>query len=54
MTPREAYVLAINDAAAAIDRFQDIFGWKPGESRNELVCEIRDRVLGMGPPPHDP
>ena len=38
------YELAINDAVVAIDRFQDIYGWQPGESRNRLVCEIRDRV----------
>ena len=43
----EAYALAINDAAVAIDRFQDIIGWQPGKSRNRLVCEIRDRVRGL-------
>ena len=29
---------------ATINRFQDIWSWQPGESRNALVCEIRDRV----------
>lgn len=28
----------------AINIFQDIQSWRPGESRNALVCEIRDKV----------
>ena len=52
VTPNEAYLLAIYDAAVAINRFQDILGWQPGESRNKLVCEIRDRVLGLEAPPN--
>lgn len=44
MTPNEAYALAINDAVVIIDRFQDIIGWQSGESRNRLICEIRDEV----------
>jgi hypothetical protein len=27
-----------------IDIFQDIWSWQPGESRNALVCDIRDKV----------
>jgi hypothetical protein len=29
---------------ATINRFQDLVSWQPGESRNALVCEIRDKV----------
>lgn len=32
------------ECAKAIDLFQDIIGWQEGESRNALVCEIRDRI----------
>ena len=33
-----------NTVYQTIDRFQDIIGWQKGESRNKLVCEIRDKV----------
>jgi hypothetical protein len=29
-----------------IDIFQDVVGWQPGESRNALVADIRDKVEG--------
>lgn len=44
MKDDEIYARAIEDAVNAIDLFQDIVGWQPGESRNALVCEIEDRV----------
>lgn len=28
-----------------VDQFQDMVGFQPGESRNALVCEIRDAVV---------
>ena len=31
-------------ARTTIHRFQDILGWQQGESRNALICEIRDAV----------
>lgn len=34
----------LDEITTIIDSFQDIIGWQPGESRNALVCEIRDKV----------
>jgi hypothetical protein len=41
----EAQVAVLREKArTTIDRFQDILGWQPEESRNALICEIRDAV----------
>lgn len=38
---------AYYNAALRVNHFQDVCGFQSGESRNALICEIRDAIIGM-------
>lgn len=53
MTPAERRGWRAGQAAAVarIQRFQDIFGWRFGETRNTLIAEITNAVAELEPVP---